>query len=135
MKREGVFAEEDLDTIRRMKSALTTSKNYEFSYWDNRKGLLRFLEEQRPDFVLNLCDEGFMNDPFKELHITAILEMLGIPYSGAGPRALGLCYDKALVRSVGPVPRHTRAPGILFWRRRPNGHVAVGFPGPGETRS
>jgi len=109
VKREGVFAEEDLDTIRRMREALGSLKEYSFSYWDNHAELFHFLEQQRPDFVFNLCDEGFMNDPFKELHVTAVLEMLGIPYSGAGPRALGLCYDKALVRSVAqsldiPVP-------------------------------
>ncbi len=109
VKREGVFAEEDLDTIKRMQDALGSLTEYKFSYWDNHGGLLKFLEEERPDFVLNLCDEGFKNDPFKELHVTAVLEMFGIPYSGAGPRALGLCYDKALVRSVAqsldiPVP-------------------------------
>ena len=67
------------------------------------------LQEDRPDFVLNLCDEGFHNDPFKEMHVAAALEMFGVPYSGAAPRALGLCYDKALVRAVAhsldiPVP-------------------------------
>jgi D-alanine-D-alanine ligase len=38
-----------------------------------------------------------------------LLEMLQIPYSGAGPAALALCYDKALVRGIAgelgvPVP-------------------------------
>jgi D-alanine-D-alanine ligase len=50
--------------------------------------------------VLNLCDEGFNNDAFKELHVPALLEMLDIPYSGAGPASLGLCYSKALVRAI-----------------------------------
>ena len=109
VKREGIFAQEDLDTIQRMRDALGSLKDYKFSYWDNHTDLLRMLEEKRPDFVLNFCDEGFKNDPFKELHVTAVLEMFGVPYSGAGPRALGLCYDKALVRSVAhsldiPVP-------------------------------
>src|SRR5690606_28083629 len=49
---------------------------------------------------LNLCDEGYNNDAFLELHVPAYLEMLGIPYSGAAPTCLGLCYDKALVRSI-----------------------------------
>jgi len=62
-----------------------------------------------PDFVFNLCDEGFKNDPFMELHIPTILEMLDIPFTGAGPACLGLCYDKNLTRSVAesieiPVP-------------------------------
>jgi len=44
-----------------------------------------------------------------ELHGPALLELLGIAYSGAGPTCLGLCYDKALVRGLAqslgvPVP-------------------------------
>ncbi len=62
--------------------------------------------------MLNLCDEGFDNDAFRELHVPAVLEMLGIPYSGAGPTALGLCYNKSHVRSIAeslavPVPLET----------------------------
>jgi D-alanine-D-alanine ligase len=62
--------------------------------------------------VLNLCDEGYNNDAFMELHVPAVLEMLDIPYSGAGPSSLGLCYNKALVRAVAasldvPVPLET----------------------------
>ena len=49
---------------------------------------------------LNLCDEGYTNDPRKELHIPAMLEMLGIPYTGANPQGLAYCYDKSLVRGI-----------------------------------
>ena len=61
---------------------------------------------------MNLCDEGYQNDPFKELHIPVLLEMLNIPYSGAGPACLAVCYNKSLVRSVAmqldiPVPLET----------------------------
>ncbi len=31
--------------------------------------------------VFNLCDEGYNNDPKKELHVPAMLEMLNIPYT------------------------------------------------------
>ncbi len=63
----------------------------------------------RPAFVFNLCDTGYMNKASQELHVPALLEMLQIPYSGAGPAGMALCYDKALVRSVAselgiPVP-------------------------------
>ncbi|MBX3176505.1 MAG: methyltransferase domain-containing protein [Candidatus Hydrogenedentes bacterium] len=109
VKREGVFSTEDIETIERMRAALGALKDYEFRYWTDHHGLFRMLQEDRPDFVLNLCDEGFHNDPFKEMHVAAALEMFGVPYSGAAPRALGLCYDKALVRAVAhsldiPVP-------------------------------
>jgi D-alanine-D-alanine ligase len=70
------------------------------------------LTSRRPHFVLNLCDEGFNNDAFLEMHVPALLEMFDIPYSGAGPACLGLCYNKALVRGIAeaidlPVPAET----------------------------
>src|SRR5690606_35393885 len=60
----------------------------------------------------NLCDEGYNNDAFMELHVPALLETLGVPYTGAGPMALGLCYNKALVNAIAgtlgvPVPAET----------------------------
>ncbi len=70
------------------------------------------LRSDQPALVFNLCDEGFGNDAFRELHVPALLEMLGIPYTGAGPACLAACYDKAMVRSVAqaleiPVPLET----------------------------
>ena len=52
------------------------------------------------------------DDAFLELHVPAFLEMLGIPYSGAGPSCLGLCYNKSLVGAIAasldiPVPLET----------------------------
>lgn len=109
VKKGGQFNEEDFDTINRMKEALAELDEFECSYVDNHPNLMRTLTTKAPEFVLNLCDEGYQNDPFKELHVPAILEMLGIPYSGAGPACLGLCYNKGLVSSIAqsldiPVP-------------------------------
>ena len=61
------------------------------------------------DLVFNLCDEGFNNEATKELHVPALLELLGIGYSGGDPQCLAYCYDKSLVRGVAseldiPVP-------------------------------
>src|SRR5690606_2298003 len=75
VKRAGEFSEEDFSTVEKMREVLSGMKQYSFTYWDNHPGLLKMLEEKRPDFVLNLCDEGYYNDPFKELHVTAMLEL------------------------------------------------------------
>ena len=112
VKREGQFNPEDIDTVQRMKNALASLREYNFAYWDDHESLLDFLKRERPAFVFNLCDEGFMNDPFKELHVPALLELFGIPYSGGAPACLGMCYNKALVRSIAqsleiPVPLET----------------------------
>jgi len=112
IKRGGTFNAEDLETIRRLKDALAELPQYSFRYLDNHQTLERDLATLRTDLVLNLCDEGFNNDPFKELHVPALFDMAGIPYTGAAPAALAACYDKGLVRAVAenidvPVPLET----------------------------
>jgi D-alanine-D-alanine ligase len=112
VKRNGQFNPEDMATIDRLKDALTELPGYEFRYIDTHQGLLSELRRDPPKFVLNLCDEGYNNDAFMELHVPAMLEMLGIPYSGAGPTCLGLCFNKSLVRAIAasldiPVPAET----------------------------
>jgi len=100
VKRDGQYNPEDFDTIQRLRDALGELVDYRFEFVDNHTSLLAHLRHQQPTFVLNLCDEGFENDAFKELHVPAVLEMLGVPYSGAGPACLSLCYNKAHVRAI-----------------------------------
>jgi D-alanine-D-alanine ligase len=100
VKRGGQFNPEDFDTIEKMKRILPELSEFSFRFLDNHVSLLAELRANPPQFVLNLCDEGFNNDAFKELHIPAILEMLGIPYSGAGPACLAFCYNKGFVRAI-----------------------------------
>ncbi len=112
VKRGGAFQDEDFDTVRRLKDALAELKQYKFRYLDNHATLDRDLADLRTELVFNLCDEGFNNDPFKELHVPAMLDALGLPYTGGAPPALAACYDKGLVRAVAmtldvPVPLET----------------------------
>ena len=114
VKMGGRFNAEDMDTIVKLKGALGELAGYSFRFLDNHVSLAAELRAQPPDFVLNLCDEGYNNDAFLELHVPALLDLMGVPYSGAGPAALGLCYDKSLVRAIAqgldvPVPLET------FW--------------------
>ena len=112
VKRGGQFNAEDFDTIDRLRAALAELPGYRFDYLERHDDLLAKLSTDRPEFVANFCDEGFGNDAMKELHVPALLEILGIPYSGAGPSALGLCYDKEIVNAIArsleiPVPEET----------------------------
>lgn len=112
VKRDGRFNTEDAETVDRLKAALAAIPGYRFRYLDNHATLFADLRARRPDFVLNFCDEGFTNDALLEMHVPALLEMLDIPYSGAGPACLGACYNKSLVRAVAeaidvPVPAET----------------------------
>ncbi len=112
VKRGGRFDDADFVTGERLQAALAELTDYRFRYLDNHASLYADLRANRPPFALNFCDEGFNNDPFRELHVPALLEMLDIPYSGAGPACLGLCYNKSLVRGIAqaidvPVPAET----------------------------
>lgn len=112
VKRGGAFQSEDFETVRRLKDALAELPAYTFRYLDNHATLDRDLQDLGTDLVLNLCDEGFNNDPAKELHVPAMLEAAGLPYTGGSPAALAACYDKGLVRAVAmtldvPVPLET----------------------------
>lgn len=112
VKKDGKFNEEDMNTIQRLKDALSSLSHYNVNYLDDHTTLIKQLLAQPPSFVLNLCDEGYKNEATLELHITALLEMLNIPYSGAGPGSLALCYDKSKVLAIAssmeiPVPLET----------------------------
>ena len=112
VKRDGQFNPEDIETVERLKDALADIPGYDFRYLDNHATFISALRADPPDLVMNLCDEGYNNDAFKELHVPAMLESLEIPYTGAGPACLGTCYDKALVRALAasldiPVPLET----------------------------
>lgn len=114
-KLNNTWNHEDITTRQRLIEALNaigyvdnmTLLERHDSLYQNLKSLLRANPHR---VVLNLCDEGFDNDALKELHVPAILEILRIPYTGAGPNCLAHCYDKGLVNSTAralgvPTPR------------------------------
>jgi D-alanine-D-alanine ligase len=70
--------------------------------------LLRRLLDDPPDFVFNFA-EGTGVSRSREARVPAVLEMLGIPYTGSDPLTLAVTLDKAaaktLVAAAGvPVP-------------------------------
>jgi D-alanine-D-alanine ligase len=106
-----VFDDDDFYTIDQLKGALRELRGYHFTYLNNHNTLFHDLMKlkKKIDLVFNLCDEGYNNNARNELHISALLEMIGIPYTGSGPQCLAFCYDKSLVRGIAkeigiPVP-------------------------------
>jgi D-alanine-D-alanine ligase len=106
-----VFDDDDFYTIDQLKNALRELDGYRYNYMNNHDRLIDELMKTvgKVDYVMNLCDEGYNNDPRQELHIPSVLEMLDIPYTGSGPQSLAFCYDKSLVRGIAkemgiPVP-------------------------------
>jgi len=56
------------------------------------------LARLKPDVCFNMC-EGHFGDA-REAHVPAILEMMGIPYTGSRVLTQALCLDKALTKRV-----------------------------------
>jgi D-alanine-D-alanine ligase len=94
------YGQLDLAYQKAMEASLGSLAGYDFDFLSDHEALLARLLEDPPEFVLNLCDTGFRNAATRELHVPALLELLGIPYSGATPACIALCYDKGLVRLV-----------------------------------
>ena len=102
IKPSSIFDDDDFITIDKLKTALSQLQGSRFTYLNTHKTLFNDLlkNKHKIDYVFNLCDEGYNNEARKELHIPALLELFGIPYTGSGPQSLAYCYDKSLIRGV-----------------------------------
>jgi D-alanine-D-alanine ligase len=109
-KRDHRYNDEDFVTHRAMREAFESFPDYRFAFADDHGTLIKRLSQNPPDLVINFCDTGFRNVATQELHVPALLELLGVPYSGASAACMAICYDKQIVRllaqAIGvPVPR------------------------------
>jgi D-alanine-D-alanine ligase len=100
VKMGGQFNPEDMQTIKILKDSLAKLPQFKCDYLDDHQSLIKRLLANPPSMVMNLCDEGYRNAATMELHIPALLEVLNVPYTGAGPGCLSLCYNKANVRAI-----------------------------------
>ncbi|MGH9393863.1 MAG: D-alanine--D-alanine ligase family protein, partial [Terriglobales bacterium] len=66
---------------------------------DGRDATLSGLAKCGADLFFNLT-ESYAGDDTKDMHLAAYLELLGRPYTGAGPHALYLAQDKALAKKM-----------------------------------
>jgi D-alanine-D-alanine ligase len=58
------------------------------------------VEEEKPDVIFNLCDDGFRGETRFEPHVAAIFDILNIPYTGNNYFTLSLCQNKARAKDV-----------------------------------
>ncbi len=96
----GAWGPQDLATHQQMVEALESLGRFDIDVIDDHKSLFDDILRARPDLVVNFCDTGVFNQPTRELHLPAWLELHGIPYTGASPQAMVLCFDKQIVRLV-----------------------------------
>jgi len=67
--------------------------------FNNVTAIVEKLKACAPDVVFNLS-ESFYHDRSHEPNIPALLELLKVKYTGAGPDGLLLCKDKALAKQL-----------------------------------
>jgi len=91
------YAEWDTEeTILAVKTAL--EQNHHVTLIEaNEEAYLQLLQS-KPDIVFNIA-EG-LRGPSREAQIPALLEMLGIPYTGSDPLTLGICLDKSRAKEI-----------------------------------
>ncbi|MGC2618313.1 MAG: D-alanine--D-alanine ligase, partial [Acidobacteriaceae bacterium] len=78
-----------------------TKLGHEPSYHvlDGRNQSLLALAKSSADLIFNLT-ESYAGDDTKEMQIAAFLDLLEIPYTGAGPHATILAQDKSIAKKM-----------------------------------
>jgi D-alanine-D-alanine ligase len=61
--------------------------------------LYNYLRNEKPDLVFNLV-ESLENEAAQEMNVAGLYELLRIPYTGAGPLALGTALNKPRVKEI-----------------------------------
>ncbi len=70
-----------------------------FHVLDGRTSSLNALNKLGADLIFNLT-ESYAGDDTKEMHVTAYLDLLGIPYTGSGPHGHFLAQDKSIAKKM-----------------------------------
>lgn len=101
---------DDIHTVRAVERAL--AREHQVTLVDADLDAFETLRRLRGkiDLVFNIA-EG-LHGVSREGQIPAMLDMLGIPYTGSDPLTLGLCLDK---RRTKEILRYNRVPTPRFW--------------------
>lgn len=95
--RDDTYAEWDTEeTIQAVKTAL--EERHSLTLIEADEDAYQKLVAVQPEIVFNIA-EG-LRGPSREAQIPAILELLGIPYTGSDPLTLGICLDKSRAKEI-----------------------------------
>lgn len=98
------FEVEELTPIEEYKLMAERLRNkgvdaYTLNIKDDIDILLKNIKKHKPDVVFNFV-EIFKDDSRLEMNMVGLLELLGIPYTGAPPMALANCQSKVLAKRL-----------------------------------
>ena len=92
------FAELDSEKSVKSYAAALTEASHTVSIEEGSPHLARRLEELQPDICFNVC-EGFRGDS-REAQVPALLEMMGLKYTGPTPLAAAITHDKPTTKRI-----------------------------------
>lgn len=72
---------------------------YTLNIKDDIHLFIQDIEKNKPDVIFNLV-ELYKEVPRLESSFTGLIELLGIPYTGANPSALSTCQNKTLTKRI-----------------------------------
>lgn len=79
--------------------------------WDEVEPVVQKIKELKPDVVFNLTEQ-FRNNRMLDRDIAGLLELLNVPFTGAGPAGLMLSRNKAICKQILST-RKIRVPGFF----------------------
>lgn len=72
---------------------------YSFNLQDNLNSLLIDIKRNKPDVIFNFI-ELYKENSRLEMNMVGVLELLGVPYTGASPISLANCQNKVLAKRI-----------------------------------
>ena len=94
---DDLFAEwDDIHTIKAVEAALAS--RHQVTLVEADLDAFEIYRKLRPDLVFNIA-EG-LHGASREAQVPAMLDMLGIAYTGSDPLTLGLCLDKRRAKEI-----------------------------------
>lgn len=82
------------------------------------------VEKFKPKVVFNLLEE-FNGEAIYDQNVVSYLELLGVPYTGCGPRGLMLSRDKALCKKILTYHKIKVPKFQVFYRRKKNSKLKL----------
>ena len=95
------WSDPDWKTEKEVKKTLTDLGHEVIPYGihNDIEPFLKLVKETKPDLVFNMS-EAFSGNRDLEPNMTALLQLVGVPFTGAGPMSLQLCKDKGLTKVI-----------------------------------
>ena len=91
--------EEDLVQVGSAVKNALESYGHDATFFNVNEKTFEKLRRAKVDIAFNVC-ERFNGNSLFEPHVAAMLELLGIPYTGSGPLTLATCINKIRVKEI-----------------------------------